>query len=1229
MTVTVFEVEIGGIARAIRSMDDLKQAIADVRREADKAEFGSAEAARANQTLNELTATQRRYSDSLKDTSGASKQAEDQSKRTTQQAKQEEGAYAQLNKQLRDAEAQYRDLVVQGKQNTEAGRALAQTIVNLKTQQQAAATSARELVKEKQAEDVTYRGLSTRLNILRNSYKDLVVQGKENTEQGRALRQEVVALDNQLKQIDASVGQYQRNVGNYISGWGDLGDQIGRIGVNLIASFGITSAAQLFNNAIRGAARVVRDFDKAQTELAALSGQSREEIRGLSEDAKRLGSETLFTATEVTKLQVELSKLGFEQSEIKAMTKDIIDFAVALDADANRAAAVAASTLNIFGLEASETGRVVSVLGVAANKTALSFNDLEGNIATFGPIARALGFSLEDSISLFGSLRDSGFDASTAATALRNILLNLGDANGKLAQRLGGSIRSFDELIPALIKLRSEGVDLNESLELTDKRSVAAFNQLLAGADSVDTLRGSITNANAEFKVMVDERLTSIDAKIRLLNSAWEGLVLSIEDGRGTLGEAFGFLIEGATALLKTIQALSEGQIKTASILRFVLTGSLKGIQDDIDAIKNADFIRQSQSEAAIRAAKRLAKIRAEGTEEEKKAADEFIKKEQAKADAGNETSKAIIEGYNALIKSTEATDESVAVDKNKSLTLADLKSKQKELSAQLEKQVPGTEQFIKIQKDLAVVTDQVTKATQSSSKAKKDASSVEREREQAVRKELSALREQLELLTLQTEIERPDFGLIDASKEVERAQQLAEERLKIAQFEYDSGLISLTKFEAEKLRIQNDAKKQSEAALKAASDRSIEIAKEELEGFVLANKSKIDAAKSISDDVINEEIDRIETIRDKEKAILDQRYPENLRNEQEYLNELHKINEKFNEGISNIETKRYEEQQRLRDEQLAREAFDFQTRIDTLEAQGVSEFVIRREQLENQYRLEIDEAEKLGADVNAVDQKYSALRIQIAEQEQLAKSRLYAQIFGDIADLFGENTFVAKTAAVAQATINTYLAATEALKLPLPPPIPQIQAGLAIAFGLKQVAKISGIKVAKGISISSDGSTTTLKPGVIGGKSHAEGGNKGKIFGVPVETERGEFFDYDETGAANVINKHSTSRFHRVLQNMKGINFSGKRSVLSSINSHRGAGIIFAQEGASIPRRPEGFIQQIGTGLTLSRETLAMIEQAVRRGSEEGSLRGTVTGVTESSREAIRRERFNEATTI
>jgi TP901 family phage tail tape measure protein len=341
---------------------------------------------------------------------------------------------------------------------------------------------------------------------------------------------------------------------------------------------GATALGNLFTQAINGLGRflgsafnTIKEFEQANADLASVLGTTRSQITGLTEDAKRLGATTSFTASQVTLLQTELAKLGFGETQIKDMTADILDFASATGADLPSAAALAGSALRAFGLESSEMNRVVSTLAVATTKSALNFGYLQASLSTIAPVAKTFGFTIEDTTALLGTLANSGFDASSAATATRNILLNLADSGGRLAVALGRPVKSLDDLIPAFAELKARGVDLNETLELTDKRSVAAFNTFLDNAKSIGQLRDSITGAGDALKKMVDERMNTVHGSILILQSAWEGLMLTLSSSSGIIKK----VIDALASLLGGITKLVTGQSKYQKEVEFTVKALL------------------------------------------------------------------------------------------------------------------------------------------------------------------------------------------------------------------------------------------------------------------------------------------------------------------------------------------------------------------------------------------------------------------------------------------------------------------------------------------------------------------------------------------------------------------------------------------------------------------------------------------------------------------------------
>lgn len=452
-------------------------------------------------------------------------------------------------------------------------------------------------VKTAQDEANAYKKLEKNTRDLKNQSKRLGAEmllleqsGKKNTKAYRDLSNQYKRVtasakkgDQALKKLDKSVGDNFRNVGNYKSALNGLVGVLGTLG----ASVGI---GQIFRN-VTG---VMMDFDQAQADLTAISGKTKEELAGLTQQAKDLGSTSQFTATEITSLQIELAKLGFTTSEIEASTEAVSNFAAATGADLASASKVAGSTLRAFGLEASQMERVVSTLGVATTKSALSFSSFETSMSTIAPVAATAGFSVEDTTALLATLADAGFDASSSATATRNILLNLADANGDLAQTIGKPINGVEDLAEAFGELEDKGIDLGEALELTDKRSVGAFLQIVKGSDDLVNFRDSITDVNDELQEMAEKKLDSVQGQVTLLGSAWEGFILGVNDASGaseTLKDSIGFLARNLSTILglvfNVIKAfvIYKSTMVALNTVNFLVNGGFKSIMLNISKL--------------------------------------------------------------------------------------------------------------------------------------------------------------------------------------------------------------------------------------------------------------------------------------------------------------------------------------------------------------------------------------------------------------------------------------------------------------------------------------------------------------------------------------------------------------------------------------------------------------------------------------------------------------------
>ena len=370
-------------------------------------------------------------------------------------------------------------------------------------------------------------------------------QAEKQGQFGKALNASITQLQGRLKGLQGEMAAVQGNMGIMGAGGGGMG---------IAAQFGsgLKSAAAMFGPAalaiggvtaaIGGMKKVIGDmvslnmqFEQSTANLASIMGKSTEEISALTEQAKQLGATTRYTANEITELQTNLARLGFTQQEILNSTSAVQALATATGADLGEAANLAGAALRGFGLNATEMERVASVLSVSTTKSALSFEKLATAVPIVAPVAKQFGFTIEDTVTLLAKLSDAGMDASTAATATRNIFLKMADGSGKLSQAMGRPVHSVEEFGEALAEMREKGMSLNDILNMVGVRSTAAFAVFADNAGTLKDFKDSITDCSEAMHDMEAKQLNTLQGSLTILQSAYEGLMLTFSESNGTI----------------------------------------------------------------------------------------------------------------------------------------------------------------------------------------------------------------------------------------------------------------------------------------------------------------------------------------------------------------------------------------------------------------------------------------------------------------------------------------------------------------------------------------------------------------------------------------------------------------------------------------------------------------------------------------------------------------------
>lgn len=380
-----------------------------------------------------------------------------------------------------------------------------------------------------------YDKLSKELNEARKAYKNLAAAGKENSAAAKQQLANVKRLDTQLKKIDSSVGQNQRSVGKY-------SDAIKGISARFL---GWTAAIALVTKALTSGFKAVRDNSKANAELRGILNKTRKETIELRKEQLRLGSSTVFTATQVTKAQTELSRLGLSMEQIITLTPAILDGAIAMGVDLAEAAELVAGQLNAFNLEATEGKRVTDVLVRATQISAFNFERLKTSLSVVSPAADAVGASIEETTGILSAAVDANIDASTAATSLRNIYIELAKQG-----------LTWDE---AMTQINTSTDKLSTANELFGKRGAVVSLVIAENTEKIDENTTALEGAAGAAQEFAAAQKDNLSGDQLLWTSAWEGFFQQLNEGNSNFSKFIRGTIQAFTAAMSSLTRAMEG----------------------------------------------------------------------------------------------------------------------------------------------------------------------------------------------------------------------------------------------------------------------------------------------------------------------------------------------------------------------------------------------------------------------------------------------------------------------------------------------------------------------------------------------------------------------------------------------------------------------------------------------------------------------------------------------
>lgn len=342
---------------------------------------------------------------------------------------------------------------------------------------------------------------------------------------------------------------------------------------------GVTAATSAF---ALTAGKVGAEFSAQMSRVQAISGATADELNKLNKQAIDLGASTAFSASEAAAGMENLASAGFEVTEIMAAMPGLLDLAAVSGGDVAAAAEIAGSAIRSFGLEAQEAGHVANVFARAAADTNAEALDMGEALKYVGPIAKAMGHSLEETAAAIGIMSDAGIKGSMAGTALRGSLSRLAKPTKTMQDTMEGLGLSFYDAQGNMLPLAGIIEELErKTAGLTQEQK----NQALVTLFGQESLSGMLALIDAG-----PEKLDALTQSLINSDGAAEEMATTIQDNfKGALEEMMGALETLQITLFQTFEDDLKGAAFAGAGYLNQITAAFNATRQSADAIHETE----------------------------------------------------------------------------------------------------------------------------------------------------------------------------------------------------------------------------------------------------------------------------------------------------------------------------------------------------------------------------------------------------------------------------------------------------------------------------------------------------------------------------------------------------------------------------------------------------------------------------------------------------------------
>lgn len=313
------------------------------------------------------------------------------------------------------------------------------------------------------------------------------------------------------------------------------------------------------------ATKVFAEFERAMVRVGAVTNSlGTEAFAGLTERAKDLATTTEFTARQVADAMGFMGMAGMDVNKIYESTPAVLQLASAGMVDVASAADTVTNIMAGYGIEAKDLTKANNVLVATFTGSNTSLQSLGQSFKYAGSVAKNAGVEFREAAAVIGLMGNAGIQADMAGTALRGAIIKLlkpTDEGAEIMRRYGIEVKDSTGKLKSMVEIFRELEPIaDDSALMVDLFGLRAGPGLQAalsqGSGALEKLIDKIDNAGNIAERIAQAQLDTLDGKIKIMKSAFEGLQIAVGEA---LGPATEKMVKNMTIIFNDLTDAIDG----------------------------------------------------------------------------------------------------------------------------------------------------------------------------------------------------------------------------------------------------------------------------------------------------------------------------------------------------------------------------------------------------------------------------------------------------------------------------------------------------------------------------------------------------------------------------------------------------------------------------------------------------------------------------------------------